>query len=94
MYAGNTVYFDYRLTAYRNNMELLNMLRDALKLLNNHEIEISFRKKDATFLDIAEVDGWTKRSRRSLLRWKPNKLNYHNSGSFHNKLFAKKNISG
>lgn len=62
MYTGNTAYFDYRLTAYRNNTELLNMLRDALKLLNNHESEIVFRKKDATFLDkihdghIAEVE--------------------------------------
>jgi hypothetical protein len=51
MNAGNTAYFDYKLTAYRNNMELLNMLRDALKLLNNHEAEIVFRKNDTTFLD-------------------------------------------
>lgn len=62
MYSGNSNYFEYRLTSYRNNMKLLNMLRDALKLLQDHQEEISFRKTDGTFLDkihdghIAEVE--------------------------------------
>ena len=51
MLVGNANYFDDRLTAYRNNMKLLHMLRDALKLLEKHEAQITFRKKDATFLD-------------------------------------------
>ncbi len=51
MYSGNSNYFEYRLTSYRNNMKLLNMLRDALKLLQDHQEEISFRKTDGTFID-------------------------------------------
>jgi len=51
MYSGNSCYFEYRLTSYRNNMELLNMLQDALKLLQDHQEEISFRKIDGTFFD-------------------------------------------
>jgi len=62
MHIGNANYFDDRLTAYRNNMELLHMLRDALKLLEKYEAQITFRKKDSTFLDrihdghMAELD--------------------------------------
>jgi len=51
MYSGNSNLFEYRLTSYRNNMELLNMLQDALKLLEDHQEEISFRKTDGTFFE-------------------------------------------
>lgn len=68
IHVGNSAYFDYRLTAYRNNMDLLNMLRNALKLLINHEPEIAFRRNNPTFLDkifdghIAEVERLEKES--------------------------------
>lgn len=51
MNIGNSSYFDHKLKSYQDNLDLLHMLGDALKMLDVHNAEILQRKDDPSFIE-------------------------------------------